>query len=156
MIDESTGVSDAESDYGWENIGMTATTIVEVIKFSCYVASQESCLKMSRLQSSVVSLCVYFMSCGLCGEELAMNGFSLILENFISNFCLTAPNLALLAVAALESSFNYPPDLRSSILTKPIQKKLRDLTLVITDKQTKAKLTKLLEHFSNNTQPSGI
>uniref|UniRef100_A0A3B0MHG4 Anonymous antigen-1 n=1 Tax=Theileria annulata TaxID=5874 RepID=A0A3B0MHG4_THEAN len=154
--DESTGLSDGESDYGWENIGMTATSIVEVIKFSCYVASLESCLKMSRLQSSVVSLCVYFMSCGLCGEELAMNGFSLVLENFISSFCLTAPNLALLAISALEASFNYPPDLRNSILTKPIQKKLRDLTLVVTDKQSKAKLTKLLEHVSNNTSPSVI
>ncbi|UKJ87650.1 hypothetical protein MACJ_000088 [Theileria orientalis] len=137
--------SESDEDMGWENIGMNVNNIIDIIRFSCHVAKLESCVKMSRLQSSVISICVYFMSCGLCGEELALNEFSNILCSFVSSFCQGNASLSLLAVSALEASMNYQLDLRSNIVTKEVLKKYRDLSHVISDKQLKARCSKLLE-----------
>ncbi|BAM38616.1 uncharacterized protein TOT_010000084 [Theileria orientalis strain Shintoku] len=146
--------SDSDEDMGWENIGMNVNNIIDIIKFSCHVAKLESCVKMSRLQSSVISICVYFMSCGLCGEELALNGFSNILCSFVTSFCQGNASLSLLAVSALEASLNYPLDLRSNIVTKEVLKKYRDLSHVISDKQLKARCSKLLELVGDSEIPS--
>ncbi|AFZ80529.1 hypothetical protein BEWA_033840 [Theileria equi strain WA] len=147
----------AETDApAWENIGLERDNIDAIIRVICFTSGMENAKKMARLQRILMSVVCYFLSCGIGGEALAVNGFSGILESYLANFGTSYRNF-IVSTVTLENVFLLSTDLRNNIVTRDVIKKYKDAVGYLPvkkpeEKAFKERCQKLLDALSSSSE----